>query len=234
MLTLSRAQTGLKPPRAEPLRLPWAAIDTIYVHYTGMHADRDGDPAARWRGVQAYHRDTLGWNDIGYNFGFARAGQVLEGRGWQVWPAATLGHNHHSVAFVFLGADRDGRDDVTDAGRRALGELIFEAERLSEKKLLVAGGLSVAPHSAVVNTACPGDELRSFIDLRGWETERKAEWPTPLPKWTWRWMAWRLGEGEYKEHGPANPAVRHLTGAPKFIKPWAWARLRALLKARQK
>jgi hypothetical protein len=145
---ISRAGWQADPPTSVT-RLPWGRIDTIYVHYTASEADRVGDPRARMRGIQDYHQDTNGWADIAYSFAFTYEGDVLEGRGWEVYPAATAGQNGHSVAFVFLGADKEGRDDVTDRGRKALGWLILEAQKRAGKRLEVKG------HREDVATACP-------------------------------------------------------------------------------
>lgn len=55
-------------------------------------------------------------------------------------------------------------------------------------------------------------------------------WPIPVPKWTWRWMRWYLGHGEFKPYGPRNPKYRP-KDAPATIPKWAWDRLKALVKA---
>lgn len=54
-------------------------------------------------------------------------------------------------------------------------------------------------------------------------------WPIPIPKWFWSWARWRLGHGEFKPFGPANPAVRP-KDAPAKIPQWAWDRLKSLGK----
>jgi len=49
--------------------------------------------------------------------------------------------------------------------------------------------------------------------------------PKPVPDWAWHWVEWKLGRATFK--GRANdPALRHLTGAPATIPPWAWTLLK--------
>lgn len=52
-------------------------------------------------------------------------------------------------------------------------------------------------------------------------------WPLPIPGWFWAWARWRLGRGEFKPFGPANPSVRP-PEAPRTIPGWAWQRLKLI------
>jgi hypothetical protein len=196
MVLVSRAGWRAKPPHDPPIKLPWSAIDTAVVHYTASFADEFPDYKERVRNIQAFHMNRAdpehGWNDIAYNFLFARDGTIYEGRGWNVMSAATLGHNSHTVAFCFLGSDKTGRDDVTDAGRKALRMLLFTADGFAKKKLLVKG------HKDFVGTDCPGNELYSYINTGWWKVTETVNYP---PKF-FQWAAWRLGEGPYKQYGP--------------------------------
>jgi len=137
-------------------------MDECVLHYTSMGSDQIGDQAERVRGVQRFHMDTRGWSDIAYSFLYSDDGSIFEGRGWGVRTAATGPANGYSHAFCFLGADRDGRDDVTDAGREAVGSLILEAERRY-------GSQRVSGHRQHMGTSCPGDELMRYIASHAWE-----------------------------------------------------------------
>jgi hypothetical protein len=79
------------------------------------------------------------------------------------------------------------------------------------------------------------DHWRLFVAMVADEHERlvkpPAEWPRPLPAWFWEWARWRLGEGEFKQHGPVKGP--RPSAAPRLIPPWAWLRLQALLRARK-
>jgi hypothetical protein len=197
---LTRQQWNARTPSSR-VRLPWANIIEIAVHYTAMDADRTGDPRARMRAIQAFHMNERGWADIAYNWAFTHAGVILQGRGWETRSAATGNANGHTVAFVFLGTDVVNRDDVTGAGRRALTTLILEAERLAGKKLVVKG------HRDYMNTACPGDELMAFIRSRAWEQTPASGFVTPEQARAW----WQ----------PGKPVSEMLPG-PRPKPRWFW------------
>jgi len=198
---ISRAEWQARLPKSVD-HLAWSSIDTIYVHYTSMMSDETGDPKDKMRGIQNYHMDTKGWLDVAYNWAFARTGEILMGRGWNVKAGATGPENSHSTAFVFLGGDREDRDDVTAKGREALGKLIREAMRLKGSSLIVKGHTQ-APGS-VGQTSCPGKELLSYIAMKGWVVEP----PISYPRRFFLFAAWYLGEGEFEKYGPHNLSVR--------------------------
>src|SRR5437870_9301452 len=54
--------------------------------------------------------------------------------------------------------------------------------------------------------------------------------PKPLPRWYWRWVEWRLGEGYAKRH--QLEAGLRPRKAPRTIPDWAWERLHFFLLAR--
>jgi hypothetical protein len=61
--------------------------------------------------------------------------------------------------------------------------------------------------------------------------QEKRLGPKPIPRWYWRWQAWRLGEGYAKGH-PLQPKLRP-KDAPRRIPSWAWQRLHFFLLARE-
>jgi hypothetical protein len=54
--------------------------------------------------------------------------------------------------------------------------------------------------------------------------------PKPTPRWYWRWLDWRLGEGYARGHR-LEPSVRPKE-TPQVIPHWAWHRLHFFLLAR--
>src|SRR4029077_13309118 len=83
--------------RAAPRFAP--AVRLAVVHHTaGAHSDTPAQAAAIVRGIEVYHVQGNGWNDIGYNFLVDRFGTVYEGRGGgitrNVIGAHSLGFNH--------------------------------------------------------------------------------------------------------------------------------------------
>lgn len=226
MKLVKRSEWGARQP-TEITKLVPSQVKGVAVHYSAAESDNVFHHlacASRVRGIQNYHMDSNGWNDIAYNFLVCKHGYVFEGRGMFARCAAqgTNEGNSSYLAVCFLGADSPSRDDVTPVGRVALGETVrsvLAAYRASE----------IYPHSHFNSTACPGNELRSFIALRGWELEDANQ---PLPKWFWTWNAWRLGEGPWKEFGPKG-GQRPKT-APWVIPRWAWKKAKAFDEARDR
>ncbi|MBI3936425.1 MAG: N-acetylmuramoyl-L-alanine amidase [Betaproteobacteria bacterium] len=213
MKLVSRAEWGARPAR-DYVYLKTAELKGVAVHYSAFEGDRLDDHAgcaARVRGIQNYHMDVRGWVDLAYSFIVCRHGYVFEGRGFGVRTAAngTSAGNDGYHAVCFLGADREGRDDVTPSGRRALREIIRAAQRRWP------AALEVRPHSDFTATACPGDELRAWIGLEGWKHDGRLPGPSPKPGWFWQWEAWRLARARGER--PPRPL-----GVPRLIPPWAW------------
>ncbi len=89
---------------------PWYAdrIGFAVVHHTaGAQPSTPEQSAAIVRGIQRYHVQGNGWNDIGYNFLVDRFGQVFEGRAGgitrNVVGAHAQGFNTGSVGVAVLG-----------------------------------------------------------------------------------------------------------------------------------
>src|SRR3954453_14023553 len=77
---ISRPEWGADsvPPRAGPT---YGVVQAAFVHHTvGTNDYAPEDSAGIVLGIARYHRDTNGWNDIGYNFLVDKYGQVFEGR----------------------------------------------------------------------------------------------------------------------------------------------------------
>ncbi|HSD80268.1 MAG TPA: peptidoglycan recognition protein, partial [Solirubrobacteraceae bacterium] len=104
---VSRASWGADrvPPRADP---SYGRVQVGFVHHT-VNANDYGpqDSAAIVLAIAKYHRDTNGWNDIGYNFLVDRFGQVFEGRAGgidqPVIGAQAQGYNTNSTGVAVIG-----------------------------------------------------------------------------------------------------------------------------------
>ncbi len=150
-----------------------------FVHHTDTDNDYTAaDAPAIVRGIYAYHTQTLGWNDIGYNFLIDRFGTMYEGRyggvARGVVGAQVLGFNTGSTGISVIGT-------YTDAAPPAAA--MASLERLLAWKLSL-GGLDplgtarmtcgstqkfkagaivtlpvIAGHRDANNTECPGDAL---------------------------------------------------------------------------
>jgi len=159
----------------------YGRVDLGVVHHTvTTNAYGPAESAAMVLAICRYHRNTLGWDDIGYNFLVDRYGQVFEGRAGgidqPVMGAQMQGFNHLSTGVANLG-DHTSLPQ-TDVGLHAVARLL--AWKLTLHGVPVTGDVQVVsrggsanrwPAGALVtlpriaghrdggNTACPGDAL---------------------------------------------------------------------------
>lgn len=154
-------------------------LKQVHVHHTATGNDyARADVPALIRGMYAYHTQSLGWFDIGYNFLVDRFGRAWVGRsggsGRLVQGAHTLGFNHKSVGIAVIGShdtrrvsDRAVRTvarlaawKLDKAGRRAQGTVAVTSkgsDRFADGRrvrLPVIDG-----HRDTNQTACPGGKL---------------------------------------------------------------------------
>ena len=161
MNLITRAEWKARPPVNRTSLVRTVQRGTA-VHYSGANADEQASHAncaSRVRAIQNYHMDVRKWADIAYSYLICKHGYVFAGRGIGVRTAAqgTNSGNDAFHAVCFLGDDTAARDDVTDAGRRALKDAVNTCNGWSR-------GREVRPHSYFHSTGCPGDQLRSWID----------------------------------------------------------------------
>ena len=102
-------------------------MQLAFVHHTVTANDYGPeDSAAIVLGITRYHRDTNGWNDVGYNFLVDQYGQVFEGRAGGVDQAIVgaqaQGWNSVSTGIACLGTFTASRR--REAGLDALAQLI--------------------------------------------------------------------------------------------------------------
>ncbi|MFE2211881.1 peptidoglycan recognition protein [Streptomyces canus] len=119
-----------------------ADVKAVFVHHTDGSNDYScADSAAIVRGIYAYHTQTNGWNDIGYNFLVDKCGTIFEGRkggvDLPVLGAHTYGWNRESTGIAILG-------NYTDAG--ASNAALTSVARITAWKL---GQYGVDPNSTV-------------------------------------------------------------------------------------
>jgi hypothetical protein len=175
------------PPRAAP---SYGVIEAAFVHHTvGTNDYAPGDSAGIVLGIARYHRDTNGWNDIGYNFLVDKYGQVFEGRAGGIEAAVVgaqaQGYNAQSTGIACLGTFSAVAQ--SEPGMQALARLIGWKLSLhavpvaGQVTLTSAGGASnryssgtpvtvnrVCGHRDGDSTSCPGDVLYGQLaDLRG-------------------------------------------------------------------
>lgn len=179
---VSRDDWGAAPPTQRVLLGREVALG-IAVHYSAMLADWVGshdDCAGRVRSIQRFHMAERGWFDIAYSWLVCHHGYRFMGRGLGVRTAGqgTTAGNDAFHAVCFLGADRAGRDDVTDPGRRAIIDCIWAVRGWD------IAATEVRPHSFFHATGCPGDELRAWIVAGCPEPPAPTPPPPPAGDWT--------------------------------------------------
>jgi N-acetylmuramoyl-L-alanine amidase len=166
------------PPRAVP---QYGQVNLALVHHTvTANSYSPADSAAIVRGICLYHRNSNGWNDIGYNFLVDRYGQIFEGRAGGVDAAVVgaqaQGYNAQSTGIANLGTFSTAGQ--TPAGLDALARLLGWKLGLhgvpptgTVQVTSTGGSLNRYPAGARVTlnrisghrdgdaTACPGDGL---------------------------------------------------------------------------
>jgi hypothetical protein len=160
-----------------------SSISFAVVHHTaGTNSYTREQSAAIVRGIQLYHVQGNGWNDIGYNLLVDKYGQVFEGRyggvDRNVIGAHAEGFNTGSVGVAVLGDY--GNAQLPAAGRRALEQVLAWRLDLAHVDPLspvawVSGGnprfpsgvpvtvRAISGHRDTNFTDCPGDSLYSQL-----------------------------------------------------------------------
>jgi len=90
--------------------------------------------------------------------------------------------------------------------------------------ILLMLGFAGAGSSTIVARALAGPKALSAVQ------QEKLLGPKPTPRWYWRWVDWRLGEGHAKGH--RLQPDRRPASTPLRIPTWAWQRLHFFLLAR--
>lgn len=157
----------------------YGAVKVGFVHHTvGANDYTMAEVPAILRSIQAFHMDSNGWDDMGYNFLVDRFGRVWEGRGGgverSVIGAHAGGFNTNSTGVAILGTFRDvaAPSAATAAVARLLSwKLPFHGVDPASQTAIESKGSTrysagtvvtlpnVAGHRDVSQTACPGSRL---------------------------------------------------------------------------
>ncbi|WP_329581038.1 N-acetylmuramoyl-L-alanine amidase [Streptomyces sp. NBC_01361] len=170
-------------------------VKAVFVHHSdGTNDYSCADSAAIVRGIYAYHTQTNGWNDIGYNFLVDKCGTIFEGRKGgvdrPVLGAHTYGWNRESTGIAVLGdhtstgATNAALTSVARIAAWKLGQ--YNADPVSTVKLTAGAtqtnyfGTSftagsqytfnrISAHRDGYNTQCPGSSLYGQLPtIRAW------------------------------------------------------------------
>jgi N-acetylmuramoyl-L-alanine amidase/LGFP repeat len=177
----------------------------VVVHHTaGSNDYRRAESKAIVRGVYAYHTQSRGWCDIGYNFLIDRFGNVFEGRDGGIRRAVRGAHaGDYNVNTT--GISLMGNFDLvkpTPAIKQSLVSLI--AWRLGTayhhaygKPFVFDRPISrISGHRDVMATACPGQYVYDWLPrLRILVNERLGSWSSPIER------SWQRAGGKESELG---------------------------------
>jgi hypothetical protein len=103
---LSRSQWGARAPAVTPSVAADLKIAVVH-HSVNSNTYSREDVPSLLRGIQQYHMDVQGWNDIAYNFAVDRFGRIWEARAGGVTNDVIGGHaqgfNTYSTGVMVLG-----------------------------------------------------------------------------------------------------------------------------------
>jgi hypothetical protein len=160
--------------RAAPRYAP--ALKLAIVHHTaGTNGYTAAQSAAIVRGIEIYHVQGNGWDDIGYNFLVDKYGQVFEGRyggvDRNVIGAHTEGFNTGTVGVAVIG--EYGTTKITTAAAKALEQLLSwrldlaHIDPLSTLTYTSGGNSRFPAGTAVTMRAVSGHRDGYFTDCPG-------------------------------------------------------------------
>lgn len=150
---ISRATVGLRAPTNRSY-VDSGRRTAFVVHFDGG-TPITADAFTHWRRTQAYHMDSRGWSDIGYNFGVHQNGQVVEGRGWDVLGAHAGAAGN--VVGIGVQAMIGGAQQPSAALLSSLVGLYDDACARFGRALVWRG------HRDYMSTDCPGEPLYAWV-----------------------------------------------------------------------
>lgn len=144
--------------------------------------------------VHNFHKNSNGWNGIGYNYWIGFDGTIYEGRGLR-YGAGVGGHNHYTLHIGYQGDFTSQK--MTDSQVRAGAEL----NKWLMNKLGLAAS-AIVGHGDLAPSACPGRNFR-MKDLKsavkGASGNVGSGSGSKWTKVTGDWIGQTLGEWEYGE-----------------------------------
>ncbi|MEP7088630.1 MAG: FG-GAP-like repeat-containing protein [Nocardioidaceae bacterium] len=169
----SRAQWGADERMRDRSSLHYGEVHGGFVHHTvNANSYSRAQVPSILRGIYAYHTQSRGWSDIGYNFLVDRFGRIWEGRyggvDRPVVGAHTLGYNDDAFAMSAIGNYETTRPSarMLDAyGRLFAWKLSLHGVRASSTRQLITNRYlpAIDGHRDVGQTACPGRYLYARI-----------------------------------------------------------------------
>ena len=165
----SRAQWGADERLRDKSSLHYGEIQAGFVHHTvNANSYTKEQVPSIMRGIYAYHTQSRGWSDVGYNFLVDRFGQIWEGRyggvDRPVVGAHTLGYNEEAFAMSAIGNFEEAQPSAAMleaysalfAWKLSLHDIAADdPKRWVDDRYLPA----INGHRDAGSTACPGKYL---------------------------------------------------------------------------
>jgi hypothetical protein len=183
----SRAQWGADERLRDKSSLHYFEVHAGFVHHT-VNANNYSRAAVPGiiRSIYAYHTQSKGWSDIGYNFLVDRFGRIWEGRyggvSLPVVGAHTRGYNDYAFAMSAIGNYETARPSaaVLDAYARLFAwKLSLHGVDVSSTRQVVGSKAfrAINGHRDAGQTACPGKYLYAQIPhIRTLAAGYQASW----------------------------------------------------------
>ena len=169
----SRAQWGANERMREQSPPSYGTVKTGFIHHTVNTNNYSAKQVpSLLRGIYAYHTQSRGWRDIGYNYLVDRFGRIWEGRYGGVTRAVvgahTLGYNEVSFAMSAIGNFDIARPPAAVltayarlfAWKLSLYNIRADTPRIHVKTRYLH---AINGHRDVGQTACPGRYLYAQI-----------------------------------------------------------------------
>ena len=169
------ARSALAPASMVTSRSEWGATNPgkicgsvvapyrMAIHHTAVPDGDGGDPAARMRGMQSYHMNTLGWCDIGYHFVVAQSGEIFQGRSRSNRPGAHVGGNNSGnvgISFIANFSVQHPTETQLNAGADIV-RWVHETHGVPLTRDAVKGHREHAGHAS---NSCPGSNMIPMIE----------------------------------------------------------------------
>jgi hypothetical protein len=187
------------PPRSAP---DFGVVQMAFVHHTVTANDYTPDQSASMvLAIAKYHRDTNGWNDIGYNFLVDQYGQVFEGRAGGVEQAVigaqAQGYNSQSTGVAVLGTFTDV--PIPEPAMASITQLL--GWKLSLHGVPCEGGLTIVSGGGSLNRYPSGTPV-ALQRISGHRDGDATECPGSA-------LYTQLPEVRRRAAGRAGPIVAH-------------------------
>ncbi|XP_031777091.1 peptidoglycan-recognition protein LF [Nasonia vitripennis] len=161
---VSRSEWHARPPIKPLLDLETIPAPYVVISHTATKSCFTKDQCLpHIRSIQAFHIESHGWLDIGYNFLVGGDGLVYIGRGWDKQGAYTHKYHQNSIEISFIGTFRE---ETPSAAQIATTKKLLQIG-LRENKLAKDYKLLEHKQVGVPHTQRPGDHLYDII--KTWE-----------------------------------------------------------------